>query len=1100
MPEPTTHPIDPQPESAFAPDETQAASLPSAPPPPSPSVLPSIPGYEVMEELGRGGMGVVYKARQLSVNRIVALKMILAGAYAGPEEVIRLRKEAEALGRLQHPNIVQIFEVGEVAGRPFCALEYVEGGGLDRKLARTPQPPREAAAMLEVLAGAVHAAHQRRVVHRDLKPQNILVAADGTLKITDFGLAKRLDEEGRTATGAVLGTPGYMAPEQARGRANEIGPAVDVYALGAILYQMLTGRPPFRGESAVDVVMQVLTVDPTPPRQLRLDVPRDLETICLTCMAKEARRRYPTAGALAEDLRRFLDHRPIAVRRVGAVERLALWAQRRPVDAAAVGLLALAAALGAGGGAAVWSWRMAEEARGQAEIALTKAETEKINADAAREQAVAAEDKAEQASSDAEDARGRAEEARGIALAAHRAEKRARLELAHVSYLRQVDLAYRDWFDRRFAHADKLLDDCAADLRQWEWRHVKRLCHPELLAFGGKDDDVRGVAYSPDGKTIAGGVWAGAPKLWDAETGKELLALPMTGSSVTDVAFSRDGKRLAGASDSGVHGWQVQSGGPTDSYKRLDLRFGSEPLLSPDGSRVVGIWEKPRGDAGPERKAKIWDAASGEEIAALQGDFSSGGAFVLSADGALVAGGESDLKLWDAATGRLLRAFEGDCRAESAVFSADGKRVAAGDGHRLRVWDVATGRTIRTLLGHSGDVTCLAFSPDGARLVSASYFDGTVRLWDVEAGREVRPLGGHVAVAALAFRPDGKRVVSAGREGLKVWDATADEAESRGGDAAWCFDGRPGEVRGVAFSADGGRMVSAASDGSVELWDVAARRLVRTCQAPAGENARLSAAAIRPDGTQAAACGEEAIRVWDTADGRLLHTLERGEAMHLESVAYSADGKRLVGAGLDAVQVWDADTEQRIGVLRDEPQEDKPGPPFVDNDPLSSLLPLSTDFVSAAFSPDGKRVAAGAYGVVRVWDVATGRMLRVCKGNAPGAPTRIAWSRDGKRIAGGDGWVVRVWDVDTGREIYSLAGHNSFVEAVAFSPDGKRLASASEDETVRLWDMETGGEVLTLRGHTGAVRAVVFSPDGDCIVSSGGDKTVRLWDARPLGP
>ena len=625
-------------------------------------------------------------------------------------------------------------------------------------------------------------------------------------------------------------------------------------------------------------------------------------------------------------------------------------------------------------------------ARGLALIALTKAETEKIKADAAREQAEAAEQKAEQAGSDAEDARGRAEEARGVALAAHRSEKRARLELAHVSYLRQVDLAYRDWFDRRYAHADKLLDDCPADLRQWEWRHVKRLCHPELMTFGGKDDDVRGVAYSPDGQTIAGGVWAGWPKLWDAETGKELRAFAMNGSSVTYVAFSRDGKRLTGASDSALHGWDVQTGGPAGANTRLDLRFGSDPLLSADGSRLVGIWERPGGGGEPERKVKVWDAASGAEIATLQGDLSFDGAFVLSSDGALVAGGESDLKLWDAATGRQVRALEGACRADSAVFSADGKRVAAGDGHRVRVWDAATGHTIRTLVGHSGDVTCLAFSPDGARLASASYYDGTVRLWDVEAGLEVRPLGGHVAVAALAFRPDGKRVVSAGHDGLKVWDATTDETEARRGDAAWCFDGRPGEIRGVAFSADGGRMVSAASDGSVELWDVAARRLIRTYHAEGGADAHLSAAAISPDGAQAAACGAESIRVWDTADGRLLHTLERGESMHLESVAYSADGKRLVAAGSDAVQMWDAATGRRIGVLRDEPNNARPALPLIDNDPLSSFVPLSTDFMSAVFSPDGKRVAAGAYGVVRVWDAATGRMLRILKGIAPGAP------------------------------------------------------------------------------------------------------------------
>jgi tRNA A-37 threonylcarbamoyl transferase component Bud32 len=302
---------------------------------------PPIPGYEILGELGRGGMGVVYKSRQVKLNRVVALKMILAGAYAGPEELARFRAEAEAIARLQHPNIVQIYEVGENGGRPFFALEFVEGGSLDTKLAGGPLPPREAAGLVEVLARAVHAAHRRGIVHRDLKPANVLLTADGTPKIADFGLAKRLDRATpRTQSGAVLGTPCYMAPEQARGRTKAVGPAADVYALGAILYELLTGRPPFRAETASETLLEVMSLEPVPPRRWQPNLPRDLETICLKCLQKEIPQRYPSAEALAEDLRRLLKDEPIRARPAGRTEKLWRWCRRNRAVAALTGVVA----------------------------------------------------------------------------------------------------------------------------------------------------------------------------------------------------------------------------------------------------------------------------------------------------------------------------------------------------------------------------------------------------------------------------------------------------------------------------------------------------------------------------------------------------------------------------------------------------------------------------------------------------------------------------------------------------------------------------------------------------------------------------------------
>jgi ABC-type amino acid transport substrate-binding protein len=301
-----------------------------------------VPGYEVLGELGRGGMGVVYRARQAGLNREVALKMVLAGGHAGEAEIARFRLEAESLARLAHPNIVTVYEIGEHGGRPYFSLELCPGGSLERKLNGTPMTANEAAALVELLAGAVHAAHDAGVVHRDLKPANVLLSADGAPKITDFGLAKQLGaDSGQTRTGAIMGTPSYMAPEQAQG-SKEVGPLADVWALGAILYECLTGRPPFKAATTLDTVLQVISQEPVPPRSLNPAVPRDLETICLKALAKEPARRYASAAAFADDLRRFVEGEPILARRASALGRWWRWARR---NRALAGLGAMSAVL-----------------------------------------------------------------------------------------------------------------------------------------------------------------------------------------------------------------------------------------------------------------------------------------------------------------------------------------------------------------------------------------------------------------------------------------------------------------------------------------------------------------------------------------------------------------------------------------------------------------------------------------------------------------------------------------------------------------------------------------------------------------------------------
>jgi WD40 repeat protein len=1026
---------------------------------------PSVPGYEIVKELGRGGMGVVYLARQVSLGRLVALKMIRAGAGADAEELGRFRFEAEAVARLQHPNVVQVHEVGEHDGLPYFSLEYFEGGSLAQRLAGTPMVARPAAELVELLARAVGAAHERGILHRDLKPANVLLTADGRPKVTDFGLAKRLGADaGHTQTGAVMGTPSYMAPEQARGKTKEVGPAADVYALGAVLYECLTGRPPFRAATLMETLEQVCTRDPAAPRQLNPAVPRDLETVCLKALAKEPARRYASAAALADDLGRFLRGEPIAARRVGRGERLLLWSRRRPALAAVCVLAPLVATVIPAALGVTWLWQQAEDnrkgaeqARGQLQIALTGQREATQEADTQRQTA-----------------EGLAEERMKLARG-----------LEQSRYFRNVDLALREFGDGRLGRARRLLiEECPERLRGWEWHYVNRLCHAELATLPRQDVPVQSVALSADGSLVAaGGGNDAAPKppgsvwLWEADTGKELFSSHGLPKTTRAVALSPDGRLIAAS------------------------------LFT------LGV---------PGGEIKVWDWRAGREVFAHAEPGGVGGV-CFSPDGKWLAGFlDEAVQLWDTATGaagvRCVPSAPLTGMLGSVAFSADGKRLAASlFGWAIDVWDARTGKRERELHDRKsaeGDpsgliVRGVAFSPDGKRLVTASR---VLTLWDLESGKVLRTLTEPDGYGGACFSPDGRSLAAAVANRVRVYDAGLEKPPVT-------LLGHVDPITQLAYSGDGRRLASAGQGGEVKVWDPRREPEARTLR---GNVVGARDVAFSPDGRLLAVLGSvDVVRVWETKDwkplalakgvgtrelvseGRQLATisdkalvwdLATGKKLAVKSkltlnaetaLAMSDDGGRFAAEQADrSVKVWDAQTGEEIAAWGGGPARASMG----------------------TFGPGGKLLAfASADGVeLAWWDVATGRQVHAAR--LPGDRLlSVAFSPDGRWVAAGGNGIVQVWRAETGELVHSLPLEASSSLRVRFSrfrlrfsPDGKRLAVPLTDGTIKLWDVETGQECLTLKGHDGFVPSVCFSPDGRLMASTSYDGTVRVWDATPV--
>ncbi len=934
------------------------------------------------------------------------------------------------------------------------------------------------------VADALEYAHRQGIQHRDIKPSNLLLDTTGTVWVTDFGLAKADDQETLTHTGDVLGTLRYMPPEAFDGRTDARG---DVYSLGLTLYELLAFRPAFEEKERKRLIKKVTTEEPARLDRLNRAVPRDLVTIVHKAIERDLAHRYPTAGELEADLKRFLDDEPIQARRQTQVERLVRWARRNPgiavlggVLTAVLVLVTVASLLAAGHFNRLrlneaQAAQNERDARAAESAQRQRAELEKQRAD---DNAKKADDEARLARRAEQEAKDRATAEAAANALAQREKQRAEAEKQRAEeqltraewlvYAGKLSLAQTDFETGNGGLALRYLDECQWNLRGWEHRYLWTRINAGLTLLGHKGA-VWSVAFSPDGKHLVSGGQDGTVKVWDAATGQELLTLKGHTSPVRSVAFSPDGNRIAtGAGDPNKPAeakvWDAGTGQELLALKRFTGEVWSV-AFSPDGKRIV------TGDghrAGGRGEATVWDAGTGQEILALKGHTGPVRSVAFSPDNQrIVSGGGDGAKVWDAETGQELRALKGyTAYVWSVAFSPDNKRIVTGCWDRTaKVWDAATGQELLTLKGHTGWVLSAAFSPDNKRVVTGSV-DNTVRMWDAETGLEVLALKGHAAeVSSVAFSPDGKRIVSASADSTaKAWDAET-------GQKVLTLKGNTGPVRGVAFSPHSKRLVAASG-----VWDAATGQEVLALKGAGGP------VAFSPDGKRIVTGSQDkTANVWDAATGQELLAL-KGHTGEVLSVAFSPDGKRIATAAYHqnqpgAVRVWDAETGEEV----------------------LALDGLRARVWSVAFSPDGKRILTGDDRTAKLWDAATGQELLDLKGHTHEVWS-VAFSLDGKRIVTGClDRMVRVWNAETGQQVLTLKGHTEGVWNVAFSPNGKRIVSGSDDNTVRLWDAGKGQELLALKAG-GVVFSVAFSPDGKRLASGSEDGTVKVWVAEKGQP
>jgi len=1012
--------------------------------------------YELLEEIGRGGMGVVYRARQRSLDREVAIKRMVFGPGSDPDLVKRFRAEAVSAAALRHPNIVAIHEVGVNEGQHFFVMDYVQGQSLAHLVTAGPLPARRAAGYLKTLAEAVHYAHECGILHRDLKPTNVLIDEQDQPRIVDFGLARRLEGASElTVTGQVLGSPHYLPPEQATAQRGRVTRRTDVYGLGATLYHLLTGRPPFQAESLAQTLDSVLHTEPVAPHLLNPTVPRDLETICLKCLEKESGKRYPTAQHVAEELGRFLEGKPILARPVGPVSKVWRWCRRNPVTAAALGATLLSLVIGLAG--VSWAWRQAEAQRQRAEVGEATA----------RRQAYISDINAAQAA------------------------------LKDNNPARALELLNRQRPPAKSAIRNPKSE---MDLRGFEWPYLWQQCQTDAEAFIGQlSSRIISLDVSRNGRWLLAGCEGGAVKLWNLATREEIELTPDRGWPNYGT-FSPDSRLVVFSEEAPTaHGtlaiWDLEA------RKRLAPILGDGrpvgcPAFSTDGHWLgLGV-VIPHAAVGGDsaRGLRVIEFATCMQVTELFSrtpmvDLRKGLVWVFVPGTQSVIGEEIEpdcqFILTDFAAGMPSQYFPAHREGITALaISPDGRLLASGAGYTdnvVRLWDVPSFRPAGELATHGAWITSLKFSPDGQTLASASA-DQTIRLWHVSQrtpGRVYLRLGGEPT--CLCFSPGGRTLFSgmgdggifrcsAGNEpltrdrhlehvqtGLAAVALTGDGAQFAGLQQGTVLLGRLPDGLGtplpelgtnnnvLRFSAERRFLFSGTKPGEVLVWSLAHHRVQARLKGPPeahwfGQDApgRLLVAVAWSLGHvfQTFPPGPHTVSVWSTGDWRRERLFSiPGLGAHY---AVSPDGDRLAAAFmLGNLQVWSL------------------------SDPsVTNTLDFPGNLSAVAFSPDSKLLAAATVeGAVRVWALPAFReagRFRARSGQLFG----LAFAPDGRRLAsvGMRGAALDLWDVGTWQKLITLESPQEISQA-AFSPEGNQLTGVSGEGDVLLWRVPSFAEI-----------------------------------------